>query len=223
MSGRGGTGKESRARWSFNWVWCVVDKNNAFAVCLWLIQWVQCATHKYTLYECPVDKILICFCPSSSLGWLVCITADSFSWLIRIIADSFTWERSTAGWFAWTVFIWEGWPASPASRSQPIRLSIGSTHMHDLSIPTYDPFLVSVVYYHQAKKERRCFLFSVKCCQVRWWVGLLLSRPPHLSICRPDAEMRDGGPWIHPCPVAHWICSCGQYKLAKHGWTWTAS
>ena len=38
-------------------------------------------------------------------------------------------------------------------------------------------FALSLVYYHQAK-EGRCFLFSVKCWQVRWWVGLSLSRPP---------------------------------------------
>ena len=103
--------------------------------------------------------------------------------------------------------------------------SIGSTHTHDMSIPTFDPFLLKNVrgLLSSSEKERSCFLFLVKCCQVRWWVGLLFSRPPHLPICRPDAEMRDGGPWIHPCPVARVICSCGQYKLAKHGWTWTAS
>jgi hypothetical protein len=51
--------------------------------------------------------------------------------------------------------------------------------------------------------------------------GLSLSRPLHLPICRPDAEMRDGGPWIHPCPVAHWICgSCGKCKLAKQDLDW---
>jgi len=46
----------SRAIWSFDWAWCVMDKTNVFATCLWLIHWVQCAVRKSTLSECPGDK-----------------------------------------------------------------------------------------------------------------------------------------------------------------------
>ena len=46
----------SRAIWSFDWAWCVMDKTNVFAMCLWLIHWVQCAVRKSTLSECPGDK-----------------------------------------------------------------------------------------------------------------------------------------------------------------------
>jgi len=52
------------------------------------------------------------------------LTFSLFGWLVRIVAGSFTWEKSTADWFALTVFCWEGWPASPASGSQPIRLIV---------------------------------------------------------------------------------------------------
>ena len=83
-------------------------------------------------------------------------------------------------------------------------------------------FALSLVYYHQAK-EGRCFLFSVKCWQVRWWVGLSLSRAPTCQFAVQMPRCETVILWIHPRPVAHWICSCGQYKLAKHGWTWTAS
>jgi len=46
----------SRAIWSFDWAWCVMDKTNVFTTCLWLIHWVQCAVRKSTLSECPGDK-----------------------------------------------------------------------------------------------------------------------------------------------------------------------